>query len=79
MTDEVKLLPSSPLEASPPQDEPSDHRVNFEMDTHTPPERKVNIMTQGDLNRLRELCFFSPRIQGRLPKGDKTILSTRPS
>ena len=33
-------------------------------------------MTQGELDRLRESCFFSARIQTRLLKADEAIAST---
>ena len=34
-------------------------------------------MTQGDLDRLRESCYFATGVQFRLPKDDETIMSTR--
>ncbi|GFZ17514.1 ubiquitin carboxyl-terminal hydrolase-related protein [Actinidia rufa] len=78
MTDEVNQLPSYPPEESPPRDEPSDHGGNPEIDTRTPFENEFNIMTQGDLDRLRESCSFPSGIQARLFEDDETILSTRP-
>ena len=67
MTNEVNQLPSYPPEESPPRDESSDHGGNPKIDTRTPLENKFNIMTQGDLDRLRESCFFPSRIQARIP------------
>ena len=36
-------------------------------------------MTQGELDHLRELCFFPIGVQMRLPKANETIESTRSS
>ena len=58
MMDEVNQLPSSPLEESPPRDESSDHEENSEIDTRTPLEKEFNIMTQGNLDCLRESYSF---------------------
>ena len=76
MMDEVNQLSSSPLEESPLQDDPSNHGKNPEIDKQPPLEREVNIMTQGDLDRLRESRSFPLGIQARLPKDDETIVST---
>ncbi|GFZ19668.1 hypothetical protein Acr_28g0003730 [Actinidia rufa] len=43
-----------------------------------PYERKTNIMTQDEMDHLRESHSFPPSIQIRLPKKDETIASTRP-
>ncbi|GFY91667.1 hypothetical protein Acr_08g0000630 [Actinidia rufa] len=78
MTDEVNQLPSSLPEKSPPRDEPFDHEGKPEIHTLTPLEKEFNIMTQDDLDRLRESCSFSSGIQARLLMDDKTIWSIRP-
>ena len=58
MEDEVNQVPLPPLGESLHRDEPSDHGKNSEIDTRTPLEKEFNIMTQGNLDRLRELYFF---------------------
>ncbi|GFZ09274.1 hypothetical protein Acr_20g0010820 [Actinidia rufa] len=71
MADEVTQLPSSPTEDPPsPEGRPS----------ADPPliDRETNIMTQSELNCLRESCSFPSSIQIRLPKANETIASTRP-
>ena len=78
MIDEINQLPTSPLEESPPRDEPSDHEGNLVIDTRTPLEKEFNVMTQGDLDCLRELCSFPSGIQARIPKNNEIILSTHP-
>ncbi|GFY92743.1 hypothetical protein Acr_08g0011390 [Actinidia rufa] len=40
--------------------------------------KEVNIMTQGDLDKLREKCSFPPGIQLRIPGEGETIQSSRP-
>ncbi|GFZ02251.1 hypothetical protein Acr_15g0008590 [Actinidia rufa] len=39
---------------------------------------ETNIMTQGELDRLKKSCSFPSGIQIRLPEADETIASTRP-
>ena len=39
--------------------------------------QRQNIMTQVELDHLRESCSFPVRIQTRLPEADETIESTR--
>ena len=58
MTDEVNQLPTSPPEESPPRDEPFDHEGNPMVDPHTPLGKEFNVITQGDLDCLRELYSF---------------------
>ena len=58
MTDEVNQLPSSPPEESPLQDNSFDHREDPEMSTSSPLEKEINVVTQGDLNRPREVYSF---------------------
>ena len=58
MTDEVNQLPASFPEESPFRDEPSDHEGNPVIDTRTPLEKEFNVMTQGDLDCLRESYSF---------------------
>ena len=77
MTEKVNQLPSSPPEESPLQDDSSDHREDPEMSTSSPLEKETNVMTQGDLDRLREAYSFPAKIWTRIPEESKTILSTR--
>ncbi|GFS35835.1 hypothetical protein Acr_00g0042450 [Actinidia rufa] len=79
MMDEVNQLLSSPPKESPPRDKTSNQGESGEIDNCTPFEKEFNIMTKGDLDRLRESYIFPPRIQARLPKEGETILSTRSS
>ena len=58
MTDEVNQLPSSPPEESPIRDDSSDHKEDLEMSTSSPLEKETNVMTQGDLDRLRKTSSF---------------------
>ena len=75
MTDEVNQLPFSPLEESPLRDNFSYHREGPETNTCSPLEKEINVMTQGDLDRLRKVYSCLVKI---LKEGE-TILSTRPS
>ena len=70
MTDEVNQLPSSPFEESPIRDD------SFDMATRTPLEKELNVMIQGDLDRLRETYSFPVGIQARISEEGETILST---
>ena len=76
MKDEVNQLPSSPLEESSTRDESSDQEGNPDIDICTPLEKEFNIMTQGNLDRLRELYSFPSGIQARIreEKVDKLSL-----
>ena len=76
MTNKVNELPLSPLEESPPRDELSNRGENPEINYCTSLEKEVNILTQGDLDHLRESCSFLSGLQARLPEEDETILST---
>ena len=67
MADEVNQFPLPPLEGSPYQEESFNYGEN------------PKVMTQGDLNRLRETYSFPTRIQARIPNVGETILSTHPS
>ena len=58
MTDEINQLPSSPLEKSLLRDDSSAHREELEMSTSSPLEKETNVMTQGDLDCLREAYSF---------------------
>ena len=70
---EVTKYPSSPKEESfGNEGDPS-------IDTKPPPEREMNIMSQGKLDHLWKSCSFPIGIQTRLLETDKTIASTRPS
>ncbi|GFZ16759.1 hypothetical protein Acr_26g0000290 [Actinidia rufa] len=72
MTDKVNQLSSSP------QEESSDHGESPNTDNQPPFEREVNIMTQGNLDLLRESCSVPFGIQAKLPKDDETIVSICP-
>ncbi|GFY91246.1 hypothetical protein Acr_07g0014420 [Actinidia rufa] len=70
--DEVIQLPSSPREDHPsPEGSPS-------ADVSLSIEKETNIMTQDELDHLRESCSFPSNIQIRLLKTNETIVSTRP-
>ncbi|GFS30400.1 hypothetical protein Acr_00g0011720 [Actinidia rufa] len=74
MTTEVTQCPLSPREdPSDNEGDPSSNEGSPSVDTRPLPERETNMMTQGELDRLRESCFFSSAIQIRLPEADKTI------
>ena len=73
MANEVNQLPLPPPEESPPRDEPSHHGENPEIDTRSPLEKEFNVMTQGDLDHLRELYSFPSEKQDRIPMDDETI------
>ena len=60
--DMVNQLLSSPPEESPLRDDSSDHRKDPEMNTSSPLEKEINVMTQGYLDRLREAYSFLARI-----------------
>ena len=77
MTDDVNQSPSSPPEGSLHGDS-SVHREDSEMDV-SPLTKEVNVMTQDDLDKLKEKYSFPPRVQTRIPGKGETILSTRPS
>ena len=47
------------------------------MGTRSPLEKEINIMTQDNLDRLRENCSFLIGIQARIPEEGETILSNR--
>ncbi|GFZ01596.1 hypothetical protein Acr_15g0002050 [Actinidia rufa] len=72
MSDVVNNLPSSPREdppeESPPPDKSSDHMEDPEMDTCSPLEKEINVMTQGDLDRLREEYSFLGSRPGSLKR-----------
>ena len=74
MTNEINQLPSSPPKESPLRDDSSDHREDPEMSTSSPLEKETNVMTQGDLDRLREAYSFPAEIQTRIPEEGETIL-----
>ena len=68
MTDEFNQLPSSPLEESPLRNDSFDHREDPEMSTSSPFENEINVMTQGDIDRLSEAYSFPVGIQARIPE-----------
>ena len=72
MADEVIQLPSFPRQdtCSP--------GVKPLADDLPPIERETNTMSQGKLDRLRELFSFPSNIQIKHPKADETITFTRP-
>ena len=49
------------------------------MNTFSPLEKEINVMTQDNLDHLRETYSFLAGIQTRIPEEGKTILFTRPS
>ncbi|GFY95327.1 hypothetical protein Acr_10g0007120 [Actinidia rufa] len=82
MMDKVNQLPSPsppPPEDSTLRAETSNHGKDSEMITYTPFEKEFNVMTQDNLDRLRETYSFLVGIQARIPNEGETILSTRPS
>ena len=79
MIDEVNQLPSSPPKESPLRDDSSNHKEDPEMNTSSPLEKEINVMTQGGLGRMREVYSFPAGIQAKIPEEGETILSTRPS
>ena len=76
MTNEVNQLTFFPFEESPLRGDSTDHGEDLEMAICTPLEKKLNVMTQDDLDRLRETYSFSIGIQARISKEGGTILST---
>ncbi|GFZ15876.1 hypothetical protein Acr_25g0002850 [Actinidia rufa] len=73
ITDDVNQSPSSPLKGSP-MDNSSDYS---EMDTSNL-TKETSVMSQGDLDKLREKYSLPFGIQLRILEEGKTILSTRP-
>ncbi|GFY91174.1 hypothetical protein Acr_07g0013700 [Actinidia rufa] len=69
------ILHLSPSD-SPPRAKTSNHEEDFEMATHSPIEKEFNVMTQDDLDCLREIYSFLAGIQARIPDEGETILST---
>ena len=76
MIDNVNQSPSSPPEGSFHGNSPV-HRGDPKMDTSSL-IKEVNIMTQGDLDKLRKKYSFPPGVQIRILEKGETILSTRP-
>ena len=68
MTDEINQLSSSPLKESPLRGDSFDHREGLEMNSYSPLEKEINVMTQGNLDRLREVYSFLVGIQVEIPK-----------
>ena len=64
MTDDVNQSPSSPPEGSLHGDS-SVHREDSEMDV-SPLTKEVNVMTHGDLDKLREKYSFPLGVQTRI-------------
>ncbi|GFY88901.1 hypothetical protein Acr_06g0008410 [Actinidia rufa] len=56
------------LKRSPLRDDSSHHEEDPEMAICTPLEKELNVMTQDDLDRLRETYSFPAEIQARIPK-----------
>ncbi|GFS38400.1 hypothetical protein Acr_00g0057300 [Actinidia rufa] len=69
MANEVTQLPSSPRE------DPSSFEGSLSNVLPSPID-KDNIMTQGELDYLRESCSFPSRIQARILEDGETVLST---
>ncbi|GFZ21197.1 hypothetical protein Acr_29g0003590 [Actinidia rufa] len=68
MTNEVDQHPPLPPKESSPREKLS------EIEVLSSPTTKLNIMTQGDLDRLRETCFFPLGVRTRIPGNNETIL-----
>ena len=81
MMDKVNQLPKSPredpLKEFPTRDDTSIHIGDSRIDISSPLGKEINVMTQDDLDRLRENYSFPAGIQSRIPKAGETILSTR--
>ncbi|GFZ19872.1 hypothetical protein Acr_28g0005770 [Actinidia rufa] len=69
MADKVNQHPS-PLEESSPRERLPKIKVS------SYPATELNIMTQGDLDRLRETCSFPLGVRTRIPKNGGTVLSS---
>ena len=76
MIDDVNQSPSSPPEGSLHDNSPV-HKGAPKMDTSSL-IKEVNIMTQGDLDKLREKYSFPLEVQIRIPREGEAILFTRP-
>ncbi|PSS08090.1 hypothetical protein CEY00_Acc18454 [Actinidia chinensis var. chinensis] len=63
MTDEVNCPPTPPGEKL------------FEIEIPSSRATELNIMTQNDLDRLWEVCFFPPGVRTRIPGNGEMILS----
>ncbi|GFY85398.1 hypothetical protein Acr_04g0001360 [Actinidia rufa] len=61
--------PRPPLEESPPRKRLPEIKVP------SSPATKLNIMTQGDLDRLQEIYSFPLGVQTRIPGNGETVLS----
>ena len=62
VTDDVNQLPSFSLEEFSFRDDSSNHKEDSEMNTCSSLEKEINVMTQGDLDHLRESYSFRDRI-----------------
>ena len=82
MTDKVYQLLDSPredpLEESPTWDDSYYYTEDPRMGTSSSFEKEINVMTQDDLDRLRENYSFPVGIQDRIPEEGDTILFSRP-
>ncbi|GFZ03491.1 hypothetical protein Acr_16g0001150 [Actinidia rufa] len=76
ITDEVNQSPSLPFKGSP-TDNSSIYTEYPKMDTSNL-TKETSVMTQGDIDKLREKYSFPPGIQLRIPGEGETILPTRP-
>ncbi|GFS33578.1 hypothetical protein Acr_00g0029410 [Actinidia rufa] len=79
MSNEVNQLPLPPPDESPPRDKLPGRGENPGVDTHSSPATEINIVSQDDLDRLRESYSFPAGVQTRIPEEGETILSTRTS
>ncbi|GFS44293.1 hypothetical protein Acr_00g0089540 [Actinidia rufa] len=70
MTDKVNQPPPPP---SPKESSPREKLSEIEVPSS--PTTELNIMTQGDLDHLRETCCFPLGVQIRIPGNGETILS----
>ena len=51
----------------------------IDVDVRPPPNKETNIMTQDELDHLRESCYFPAGVQTRLSEASKTIMLALPS
>ncbi|GFZ03492.1 hypothetical protein Acr_16g0001160 [Actinidia rufa] len=70
MIDEANQHPSPPPKESSPLERLSEVEVPSSL------AMELNIMTQGDLDRLWETCSFPLGVQTRIPGNGETVLST---
>ncbi|GFZ19567.1 hypothetical protein Acr_28g0002720 [Actinidia rufa] len=75
MTNKVNQHPPTSLEESSPQEKLFEHGEDLGMEVSNSPSMELNIMTQGNNDRLREAYYFPLGVQIRILGNGEMILS----